>query len=78
MLLLLLISLQLMPAGQRSLKVSLLPLITLSASARIKSCPFHPPVFHILNCGAVCASLIDLFCLPSPALLFSLVDCCYR
>lgn len=22
--------------------------------------------------------LIDLFCLPSPALLFSLVDCCYR
>lgn len=63
MLFLLLISLQLMPAGQRSQKVRLLPLITLCASARIKSCSFHPPVFHILNCGAVCAfSLICFVC----------------
>lgn len=63
MLLFLLISLQLMPAGQRSQKVRLLPLITLCASARIKSCSFHPPVFHILNCGAVCAfSLICFVC----------------
>lgn len=63
MLLLLLTSLQLMPAGQGSQKVCLLSLITLYASVRIKSCSFHQHVFHILNCGAVCAfSLICFVC----------------
>ena len=63
MLLLLPISLQLMPAGRRSLKVQLLSLITLYASVRIKSCPFHLPGFHIWNHGAVCAfSLICFVC----------------
>lgn len=75
---LLLISLQLMPAGQRSGKVRLLPLITLCASARIKSCSFHPRFFHIFKARRCLCVLIDLFCLPSPARLFSLIDCCYQ
>lgn len=65
------ISLQLMLAGRGSLKVCLLSLITLCASARIKSCSFHPPVFHIFNCSAVCAfSLICFVCFRQL--------CCFR
>lgn len=60
-LLLLLLILQLIPAGQRWEKVRPLPLISLYVSVRLKSASFHPPGFQILN-GATVLAKVALVC----------------